>query len=87
MARNNVAIIGGSAAQLFTGCLLAKQGFQVRVFETTEPFAIPSRTLIVTEHMRNLLGHVADNAAVNEIYFARPNRRTDQALPWADQPR
>jgi flavin-dependent dehydrogenase len=62
-----VAVIGGSAAGLFTSILLARQGIPVRVFERAETFEPASRTLIVTHKMRGLLGAAAQGSIVNEI--------------------
>ncbi len=63
----SVAVIGGSAAGLFTSCLLAKQGVPVRVFEHAETLEPSARTLIVTQRMRSLLGRAAEGSIVNEI--------------------
>lgn len=63
----NVAVIGGSAAGLFTASLLARQGRQVRVFERMESLEPAERTLIVTHRMRHLLGRGAEGCIVNEI--------------------
>ena len=76
MDRNNgreamekdIAIIGGSAAGLFTARLLAHQGLHVRVFDAEDcidPFA---RTLIVTDRIKDVLGSLSNRAAVNEIH-------------------
>jgi flavin-dependent dehydrogenase len=62
-----VAIVGGSAAGLFTASLLARQGRPVRVFERAEKIDPASRTLIVTNRLRRLLGPVAERSIVNEI--------------------
>jgi flavin-dependent dehydrogenase len=64
---SEVAIVGGSAAGLFTASLLARQGRAVRVFERAETLDPPSRTLIVTNRMRQQLGPVGERAIVNEI--------------------
>jgi flavin-dependent dehydrogenase len=65
--RSNVAIIGGSAAGFFTASLLAKAGCPVDVYESAERLNPTPRTLIVTSHLRNLVGDVAKRAVVNEI--------------------
>jgi flavin-dependent dehydrogenase len=65
--QQNTAVIGGSAAGLFTAWLLARRGMPVRVLEglgTLEPAA---RTLIVTHRMRELLAGAADGSVINEI--------------------
>jgi flavin-dependent dehydrogenase len=64
---SKVAIVGGSAAGLFTASLLARQGRPVRVFERAEKIDPASRTLIVTNRMRRLLGPVGERSVVNEI--------------------
>jgi digeranylgeranylglycerophospholipid reductase len=63
----NVAIVGGSAAGLFTASILARSGVPVRVFERVETLEPAARTLIVTNHMRTLLGSAAEGSIVNEI--------------------
>ena len=63
----SIAVIGGSAAGLFTASLLARRGVSVRVFERIEPLEPAARTLIVTHQMRNLLGQAAESSIVNEI--------------------
>jgi flavin-dependent dehydrogenase len=63
----NVAVIGGSAAGLFTASLLARQGVRVRVFERNEALEPEARTLIVTHRMREMLGRAAESSIVNEI--------------------
>jgi len=63
----NVAVVGGSAAGLFTASLLARKGVAVRVFERIETLEPAERTLIVTHRMRNLLGAAAERSIVNEI--------------------
>ena len=63
----DVAVIGGSAAGLFTASLLARKGVPVRVFERIEALEPTARTLIVTHRMKNLLGRSAERSIVNEI--------------------
>src|ERR1019366_9109124 len=62
-----VAVIGGSAAGFFTASLLARAGCSVDVLERSEQLDPTPRTLIVTNHMRTLLGEVGERAIVNEI--------------------
>jgi len=62
-----IGIVGGSAAGLFTGHLLARSGLRVRVFEGADGFNSKPRTLIVTARMRELLGNIGEKAVVNEI--------------------
>ncbi len=63
-----VAIVGGSAAGLFTASLLARAKRSVRVFERAERLDPAARTLIVTDRVRQLLGPVAQRSIVNEIH-------------------
>jgi flavin-dependent dehydrogenase len=63
-----IAVIGGSAAGLFTASLLAKRGVPVSVFERIESLEPAARTLIVTHRMRDLLGGAGEKAIVNEIH-------------------
>lgn len=62
-----VAVIGGSASGFFTASLLARAGCSVEVLERSEQLDPTPRTLIVTSHMRTLLGEVGERAVVNEI--------------------
>ena len=62
-----VAVIGGSACGFFTAALLARTGCSVEVLERSEDLDPTPRTLIVTSHMRTLLGEVGDRAVINEI--------------------
>jgi flavin-dependent dehydrogenase len=63
----HVAVIGGSASGFFTASLLARAGCSVDVLERAEALDPTPRTLIVTGHMRTLLGEVGERAIVNEI--------------------
>jgi len=60
-------VIGGSASGFFTASLLAQGGCSVEVVERAEQLEHNPRTLIVTSHMRTLLGNVGERAIVNEI--------------------
>lgn len=62
-----VAIVGASAAGLYTAALLGRKGIPVRVFERTPRLEPAPRTLIVTGRMRDMLGPVGESAIVNEI--------------------
>jgi flavin-dependent dehydrogenase len=62
-----VAVIGGSACGFFTAALLARTGCSVDVLERSENLDPAPRTLIVTSHMRTLLGEVGERAVINEI--------------------
>ena len=62
-----VAVIGGSASGFFTASLLARAGCAVEVLERSDQLDPTPRTLIVTSHMRTLVGKVGEAAVVNEI--------------------
>jgi len=62
-----VAVVGGSAAGLFTSYLLARAGMPVRVFEQSSDIDPAARTLIVTRRMNDLLGDAGSASIVNEI--------------------
>src|SRR5712671_4118851 len=64
----HVAVIGGSASGFYTASLLAKAGCSVEVVERSEQLDPTPRTLIVTSHMRALLGEVGESAVINEIH-------------------
>lgn len=64
---HRVAVIGGSTSGFFTASLLARAGCSVEVFERAEELDPTPRTLIVTSHMRTLLGEVGERAVINEI--------------------
>jgi digeranylgeranylglycerophospholipid reductase len=62
-----IAIVGGSAAGLYTANLLARGGAEVRVLESLEKLEPTARTLIVTHRMREILGAAAEGSIINEI--------------------
>ena len=62
-----IAVVGASAAGLYTAAMLARRGLQVQVLERSPALEPISRTLIVTRHLRQLLGAVAEPSIVNEI--------------------
>jgi len=63
----DVAIIGGSAAGLFTAWHLARKGCRVRVYGEGEGTRVTPRTLIVTSFMRNLMRPLPEDVIINEI--------------------
>jgi digeranylgeranylglycerophospholipid reductase len=65
--KDEVVIVGGSAAGLYTAATLARGGRDVRVLESKSGFEPESRTLIVTDHFRNQLGASAGASILNEI--------------------
>jgi digeranylgeranylglycerophospholipid reductase len=62
-----IVVVGGSAAGLYTAGALARGGRKVRVLESKPDFEPASRTLIVTDHFRNQLGASANASVLNEI--------------------
>jgi flavin-dependent dehydrogenase len=63
----DVAVVGASAAGLFTAYLLARRGQVVGVYEQAEELSPRARTLIVTNRVRELLGSLGESAVVNQI--------------------
>ena len=62
-----VIVVGGSAAGLYTAAEVARGGRSVRVLESKPALEPASRTLIVTNHFRNQLGASASASILNEI--------------------
>jgi len=62
-----VLVVGGSAAGLYTAATVAAGGRSVRVLESRKGFEPASRSLIVTDHFRRQLGAAASESIVNEI--------------------
>ena len=65
--KEEIVVVGGSAAGLFTATALARGGRPVRVLESKSNFEPDPRTLIVTDHFRNQLGASAGTSILNEI--------------------
>jgi len=65
--RQEITVVGGSAAGFFGAYLLARKGFPVQVVEQAEHLDPALRTLIVTSRIRDLLGPVSESAVVNQI--------------------
>ena len=65
--KDEVVVVGGSAAGLYTAATVARGGRPVRVLESKPGFEPAARTLIVTEHFRSQLGACATESIVNEI--------------------
>jgi digeranylgeranylglycerophospholipid reductase len=63
----DVDIIGGSAAGLFAGYLLAREGKRVRLFDANDVLNVESRTLITTSRLSEALGFFPQEAVVNQI--------------------
>ena len=63
----DVEIIGGSAAGLFAGYLLAREGRRVRLFDANDVLHTESRTLITTSQLPSVLGFFPQEAVCNTI--------------------
>lgn len=63
----DVDIIGGSAAGLFAGYLLAREGKTVHLFDANDVLNAGSRTLITTARLSDALGFYPREAVVNRI--------------------
>ncbi|HEX2227220.1 MAG TPA: NAD(P)/FAD-dependent oxidoreductase, partial [Candidatus Binatia bacterium] len=63
----DIDIIGGSAAGLFAGYLLAREGRRVRLFDANDVLNVDSRTLITTSRLSDVLGFFPHEAIVNQI--------------------
>lgn len=63
----DIDIIGGSAAGLFAGYLLAREGKRVRLFDANDVLNVDSRTLITTAQLSEALGFYPREAVVNRI--------------------
>lgn len=64
---NEVVIVGGSAAGLYTAARVAQGGCAVRVLESKPTLDPPQRTLIVTDHFRRQVNGAARASILNEI--------------------
>ena len=62
-----VVVVGGSAAGLYTAAKVAQGGKRVRVLESKRGLEPVARTLIVTDHFRKQLGASANESVLNEI--------------------
>jgi flavin-dependent dehydrogenase len=66
-SKDDVIVVGGSAAGLYTAATVASGGRSVRVLESRPGFEPAARSLIVTDHFRSQLGAAASESVVNEI--------------------
>jgi len=67
LSRDKVIIIGASTAGLFAAYLLAKERIPVQVYDARETLGQPSRTLIVTSKLTEVLGFVPHEAILNRV--------------------
>lgn len=63
-----IAVIGASAAGTFAAVLLARRGYQVRIYERTPELSPEPRTLIVTSRVHDYVGSLIDTSILNEIH-------------------
>lgn len=67
MSHNKAIIIGASTAGLFAAYLLAKERIPVQVYDARETLGQPSRTLIVTGKLTEVLEFVPHEAILNRV--------------------
>jgi len=64
-----VVIIGASISGLYTAMLLAKQGVDVEVYDRMDALGWPSRTLIVTGKIKEVLDSVPEEMILNQVKY------------------
>ena len=64
-----VIIIGASISGLYTATLLAKQGVEVEVYDRMDALGSPSRTLIVTGKINEVLDSVPEEMVLNQVKY------------------
>ena len=64
-----VIIIGASISGLYTATLLAKQGVDVEVYDRMDALGSPSRTLIVTGKINEVLDSVPEEMVLNKVKY------------------
>jgi flavin-dependent dehydrogenase len=64
-----VIIIGASISGLYTATLLAKQGVDVEVYDRMDALGSPSRTLIVTGKINEVLDSVPEEMILNKVKY------------------
>ena len=64
-----VIIIGASISGLYTATLLAKQGVDVEVYDRMDALGSPSRTLIVTDKINEVLDSVPEEMVLNQVKY------------------
>jgi digeranylgeranylglycerophospholipid reductase len=65
--KEEILVVGGSAAGLYTAGYLARGGKAVRVLESRPTLEASARTLIVTDHFRSQISAEAKTCILNEI--------------------
>jgi digeranylgeranylglycerophospholipid reductase len=64
-----VIIIGASISGIYTAYLLAKQGVEVEVYDRMDALGGPSRTLIVTDKINEILDPVPEEIVLNQVKY------------------
>jgi flavin-dependent dehydrogenase len=64
-----VIIIGASISGLYTATLLANQGVEVEVYDRVDALGEPSRTLIVTGKINEVLDSVPEEMVLNRVKY------------------
>ena len=64
-----VIIIGASTPGLFTAYLLAKGGVEVEVYERMHTLGWPTRTIIVTSKLNEILDFIPQEAIINKVNY------------------
>jgi len=67
LSQDKAIIIGASTAGLFAAYLLAKERIPVQLYDAHETLGQPSRTLIVTGKLSEVLGFVPHEAILNRV--------------------
>jgi flavin-dependent dehydrogenase len=65
--KEEILVVGGSAAGLYAAARLAAAGKNVRVLESRPTLEAAERTLIVTDHFRNQISAKAKSCILNQI--------------------
>jgi flavin-dependent dehydrogenase len=67
LSQGKAIIIGASTAGLFAAYLLAKERIPIELYDERENLGEPSRTLIVTSKLTEVLGFVPHEAILNKV--------------------
>lgn len=65
--KDDILVVGGSAAGLHTASQLAQAGRAVRVLESRPSLEVSTRTLIVTDHFRTQISEASKSCILNQI--------------------
>lgn len=84
--RMKITIIGASTAGLFAAHLLAKEGFEVHVYERGSRLGSVPRTLIVTSKIGEVLGFIPDEAILNRVRYVELFSRSRSVRLELSQP-